>query len=90
MQFYATKHTQVLTAGAICKLWKLKRAKATPILQYDRLLINPNMKSKHIDSVKRRYNGLNENGSMKGDTLREALVTSEIKITPKNTRQTKK
>lgn len=43
-----------------------------------------------MDSVKNRYNELNENWNFKWDTLTEALVISANETIPKKTRQGRK
>lgn len=56
-------------------------------MQYDRHLKDPNLKEKYIHSGKRRYEGQNDIGNLKWDTLKEALVTSAIKIISKESRK---
>lgn len=71
----------------ICKLRKFKRVKAVPKLQHDKLQKDTNVKVKYMDSLKRRYKEINQNGNSKWNALREGLVTSASEIISKKTRR---
>ncbi|MGX9987587.1 reverse transcriptase domain-containing protein [Soonwooa purpurea] len=71
----------------ICKLQvrlkKLKKPNTMPKLQYNRLLTDPDLKEKYMNSVKSCYEEQNRTGNTKWDALKRALVTAAMDIIPK-------